>query len=108
MGVTGDNEIRAVLQAVNQGIDTHLEACFVRERGDDYTHGQRKIGELVLCSCLDCVVSPESMPVLLRRLYELEGTYEEMDAAISLADGILTVLGINQFGDFVGREALGL
>jgi hypothetical protein len=31
-----------------------------------------------------------------------------MDAAMSLADAILMTLGFDEFGRFVGREALGL
>ena len=110
MSVTGDDEIRAVVQAVNQGIDGHLEACFCPDRGDRYGNGQRKAGKLVLCNSLDCVVSPESLPVLLRRLCESEfgGDTDLQSAATSLADDILTVLGFNAYGEFVGRESLGL
>ena len=28
MSLTGKDEIHAVIEAVNQGIDSHLEACF--------------------------------------------------------------------------------
>ena len=73
MSLTGNAEIRAVIQAANQGIDSHLEACFCRELGDRYEFGERKAGKLVLCRTLECTVSPESLPVLLRRLFELQG-----------------------------------
>lgn len=49
------------MKAVNQGIDSHLEACFVPERGDKFQDDGAK---------LICLISPESMPVLIRRLLE--------------------------------------
>jgi hypothetical protein len=103
MSLTDQDEIKAIIAAVNQGIDAYLEACFCPDRGDRYEGGERKAGRLVLCRTLECVVSPESLPVLLRRLCELDG-----EAGISLASDILMVLGINEYGKFVGREALGL
>jgi hypothetical protein len=103
MSLTDEDEIRAVIDAVNQGIDAHLEACSCPDRGDRFDGGQRKAGKLVVCHTLECVVSPESLPVLLRRLCELDD-----EAGMRLASDILTVLGINEYGKFVGREALGL
>jgi hypothetical protein len=84
-------DAETVQRAVNQGIDSCLEACFVPDRGDsfDYVGGK-------LC----CYVSVESLPVLLRRLCE---DFED-DNASCLADSILTVLGFNEYGQFVGRE----
>ncbi len=85
-----------VEQAVNQGIDAHLEGCFVPDRGDCFQwRGHR----------LECIVSVESLPTLLRRLYEIE---DEDSEAARLADDILQTLGINEYGRLVGREALGL
>jgi hypothetical protein len=85
-----------VEEAVNQGIDAHLEACFVPDRGDRFEwNGHR----------LECVVSEESLSTLLRRLFEIE---DEDGEAARLADDILGTLGINEYGRFVGREALGL
>ena len=103
MSLTGKDETRAVISAVNQGIDSHLEACYCPERGDQYEGGERKAGKLTLCRTLECCVSVESFPVLVRRLFE-----SEHDAAVSLARDILTTLGFDEFGCFVGREALGL
>ena len=103
MSLTGKDEILAVIEAVNQGIDSHLEACFRLERGDQYEGGERKAGKLTLCRTLECHVSIESFPVLLRRLFE-----SGSDAASSLARDILTTLGFDEFGRFGGREALGL
>lgn len=103
MSVTEPEEIQAVIDAVNQGIDGHLEACFCPDRGDQYEGGSRKAGKLVLCHTLECSVSPKSLPVLLRRLCELDDS-----AGMRLASDILTVLGFNDYGEFVGREALGL
>jgi hypothetical protein len=110
MSLTDTDEIRAVVEAVNEGIDPYLEACFCPERGDRYEGGKRKAGKLVLCRTLECVVSPASLPVLLRRLCEseLDGDTEVQSAGMQLAADILTVLGIDESGEFVGREAVGL
>jgi hypothetical protein len=107
MSLTDTDEIKAVIGAVNQGIDSHLEACFCPSRGDRYDGGQRKAGKLVLCHSLDCSISPESLPTLLRRLSESDLGDTEVDGAgMRLADDILMVLGINEYGIFAGREAL--
>lgn len=108
MSLTDTTEIRAVVEAVNQGIDAHLEACYCPDRGDRYEGGERKAGKLVLCRSLDCTVSPESLPVLLRRLFELDTTDDVVDAAMSLGGDILMTLGFDEYGQFVGREAVGL
>ena len=110
MSLTDDEEIKAVIEAVNEGIDAHLEACFCPERGDRYGAGQRKAGKLVLCQTLECVISPESLPVLLRRLCELDLGADSavQEAGNRLATDIMYCLGINEYGNFVGREVLGL
>ena len=103
MSLTDYRRNPAVIEAVNQGIDSHLEACYCPDLGDRYEGGERKAGKLVLCRSLDCVVSHESLPVLLRRLFELED-----ESGTRLASDILTVLEINEYGKFVGREAVGM
>ena len=109
MSLTDTGEIRAVVKAVNQGIDSHLEACFCPERGDRFEVGKRTAGNRILCQTLECCVSRESLPVLLRRLYELDTDDEHVaDAAMSLASDILLTLGFDECGHFVGRETLGL
>lgn len=110
MSLTDTDEIKMVIAAVNEGIDGHLEACYCPERGDRYEGGQRRAGKLVLCRTLECSISPQSLPVLLRRLCESElgGDTEVQSAGMQLAADILLVLGINETGDFVGREAVGL
>jgi len=90
-------DAREVIEAVNRHpIDAHLEACFCPDRGDRYeeirANGRRR---------LSCSVSPESLPVLLRRLFE-------NDSCSSLGSSILTTLGFDEFGEQVGRESLGL
>ena len=97
-----------MIEAVNEGIDSHLEACYCPDRGDRYEGGKRKAGKLVLCRTLECSISPESLPVLLRRLCEsdLGGDPEVQAEGNRLASDILMVLGINEYGEFVGREAL--
>lgn len=102
MSLTDTDEIRAVVAAVNQGIDSHLEACFCPQRGDKFYGGKRKAGRLTLCRTLECVVSPESLPVLLRRLCE------GAEAGMTLAGDILMTLGFDEYGHLVGREAVGL
>ena len=108
MSLTDMDEIRAVIEAVNEGIDSHLEACFCPDRGDRYGGGERRAGKLVLCRTLECVVSPESLPVLLRRLCESElgGDPDVQAEGNRLASDILMVLGISESGKFVGKEAL--
>ncbi len=108
MSLTDEDEIRAVIAAVNEGIDAHLEACYCPDRGDRYGGGNRKAGKLVLCRTLECVVSVESLPVLLRRLCESElgGDPEVQAEGNRLASDILSVLGISEYGELVGREML--
>lgn len=109
MSLTDTDEIKAVIAAVNEGIDSHLEACFCPDRGDRYEGGKRRAGKLVLCRTLECSVSPESLPVLLRRLCESDlGATDAESAGMRLAGDILMVLGFNEYGKFVGREAIGL
>jgi hypothetical protein len=103
MSLTDQDEIRAVINAVNERIDAHLEACYCPDRGDRYEGGKRKAGKLVLCRTLECIVSVESLPVLLRRLGE-----SDAEAGNQLASDILMVLGIDEYGELVGREAMGL
>ena len=103
MSVTSRSDIKAVMAAVNQGIDSHLEACYCPERGDKFEAGQRKVGERVVCLTLDCVVSSQSLPVLLRRLFESGN-----EDAERLASDMLLNIGFDESGKFVGREALGL
>lgn len=86
MSLTDTAEIKAVVEAVNIGIDSHLEACYCPGRGDRYEGGKRMAGKLVLCHTLECQVSPESLPVLLRRLYELDADDRIVDAGMSLGD----------------------
>lgn len=102
MSLTSAEEIAAVIAAVNQGIDAHLEACNCPERGDSFEPGQRttRSGKVVT-STMECSVSTESLPVLLRRLFE-------DDPCSSLASSMLVCLGFNDSGEFVGREAMGL
>jgi len=78
------SEGKIVEQAVNAGIDAHLEACFCPHRGDSYQWESGK---------LRCVVSVESFPTLLRRLYEME--QDECRARL-LADVMLRILGLSR------------
>ena len=103
MSLTDDEEIRAVIEVVNIGIDAHLTACNCPGRGDSYEHGDRSItatsnsaywkaGEkLALARTLECNVSAESLPVLLRRMDESEN-----EEAWSLRGAILSTLDIEE------------
>ncbi len=69
-----------IIKAVNQGIDAHLEACYVPQRGDRY-----------VCSDtgLQCRISRHSLPALVRRLLE-----EGDDLGMQLASSICSTLDI--------------
>jgi hypothetical protein len=93
MEIADPAEIDAVSDAVNKSqIDSHLEACFCRSRGDKYDWVENKIGGKVVQRRLHCTVSKESFPTLLRRLAELADAGDP--AAESLLTDILTVLEI--------------
>ena len=98
-----------VQKAVNIGIDSHLEACFVPDRGDSYKEGRREINGKLITRTLECEVSPESLPVLLRRLYELdyEGECEGCsgDSPPSIASDILSTIGIGEDGKLTLEES---
>ena len=89
MVLRGDDRTH-VITAVNQGIDSHLEACNVAGR-DFY---EVKNGGPISGTELHCRVSPESLPVLLRRLAYI------CDEAHLLASDILESLGIEDGDPF--------
>lgn len=101
MTIRSNVEWRVIANCVNQGIDSHLEA--ITDSSFDASTGE-------------CSVSPQDLCVLLRRLGDYDFTEEdetdpdndEWSKAISLQSSILTVLGFNDYGKYVGREALGL
>ena len=93
-------EWAAIAQCVNEGIDSHLEA--ICDPSDVFDNG-------------NCSVTPHSLCVLLRRMgdTEFQATEEHIadelwDAATSLQSSIFTVLGIDESGNYIGREAMGL
>ena len=70
MDLVGE-DAKAVQAVVNQGIDSHLESCYVPDRGDSYEFRRDPgIRGQVRGTSLKCSVSPESLPVLIRRLME--------------------------------------
>lgn len=82
---------QAVIAAVNQGIDAHLEACFVPARGDRFQlQTPAGIRGRISGPRLECRVSPQSLPVLIRRLLE-----SGEDEAESLAASICHTLEID-------------
>ncbi len=101
MTIRCDVEWTAIAQCVNRGIDVYLEACFIKGT-DIFDNGY-------------CEFSPQSLCVLLRRLEDTEfkatdehSAEDLWDAATSLQSSILMVLGIDDYGQYVGREAMGL
>ncbi|MCP4166020.1 MAG: hypothetical protein GY759_09030 [Chloroflexi bacterium] len=102
-------DAKALVHAVNMGIDSHLEACSMPDRGDSYVNNDRMIGDKVVARAIDCVVSPESLPVLLRRLFEdMPDEYDEdndslFDLGSNLGESILYTLGFRDCGHFHGR-----
>ena len=108
MVMRGD-DAAVLAQAILVGIDSHLEACFVKERGDQclsqqVAHIATLNDEKVIatfCSrpnYLKLVFSAKSLPVLLRRLFEMEyGRDADLqDVARQLADGILETIGLGE------------
>lgn len=93
-------DIEAVIRAVNQGIDSRLQVCSIQ--GKDTYEVTRRADPLKQ-KILKCNVSPDSLPVLLRRLFE-----QADEASEQLADDILMTLGFDNRGQLVGREAVGL
>jgi hypothetical protein len=93
-------EWATIAQCINQGIDSHLEA--VCDPQDVFDNGS-------------CSVTPHSLCVLLRRMGDTEfqdsdchSAGDIWDAATSLQSSIFTVLGIDEYGEYIGREAMGL
>lgn len=89
MSLAGE-DVQKVITAVNQAIDSHLEACFVPDRGDSFrSQTPQGIQGRVCGPRLACQVSPLSLPVLVRRLMESGD-----GAAESLASDICQTLNI--------------
>lgn len=88
MTIRSEQEWEWITAAVNEGIDSHLEAITERSTFDSTT------GE--------CLVHPEELHVMLRRLLESgwNQTEEQIqgrdDSAHSLRSGILTTLDIEE------------
>ena len=94
MSIRCQDEWAVIAKCVNVGIDSYLEAII--DAQEEFDNGE-------------CRVTPSNLCVLLRRLSEISfDTDEEWDTATSLQDSILTVLGFDDTGKYVGREALGL
>jgi len=88
-------EKKMIAKAINVGIDSRLQACFVPDRGDKIsTENGRMAVEF----------SIESFPVFLRRLFEMVGLNDTDDTGTDLGSGCLEVLGFNDTGKFVGRK----
>ena len=70
MSLVGEDQ-PTVINAVNQGIDSHLEACYVPARGDSFRlQIPSGIRGRISGPRLECRVSAQSLPVLIRRLME--------------------------------------
>lgn len=69
-------DFRSIAKAINEGIDSHLEAIeFTESIGE---HGKSKL-----------TIASQSVPVLVRRLMESDD-----ENSLSLASGICSTLGI--------------
>src|SRR6266481_4083983 len=89
MSLVGEDQ-QPVIAAVNQGIDSRLEACFVPARGDCFKFQTPEgIRGRISGTRLECKVSPRSLPVLIRRLMESGN-----EAAEALASSICQTLDI--------------
>ena len=83
-------DCRSFVACVNQGIDSHLEACFVPARGDRFqVVSESRIGRRITSRSLNASLSAESLAVLVRRLLE-----SDSPEANSLASAICASLGI--------------
>lgn len=94
MELVDQAEADAVAEAVNQGIDAHLEVCNSPECGDSYEVGDRKVGDTIVTRFLGCSVSAESAPTLFRRMKELGDRGNE--AAEDLLTSILYSMGFRE------------
>ena len=101
MELVGEDE-QALVNAVNQGIDSRLEACNCPSRGDKFEHVHTFLGgtngakKIILVTKLHCTLSTESLPTLLRRLMESEDEHGE-----NLATAILDTLGFETDSEMV-------
>jgi hypothetical protein len=89
MTLTGE-DTAAIQDAISLGIDGRLQACYVPSRGDKYEWGPHD-------SCnttLQIAVSGESMPILLRRLFE-----GKRECGYQLAKDIMDDLGLDDYGN---------
>lgn len=94
MAIRCKDEWTVIAACVNVGIDSHLEAIVNADK--EFDNGS-------------CSVTPHNLCILLRRLSETDfGDDHLWDAAHSLQSSILTVLGFDDAGKYVGRETLGL
>ena len=82
MMIRSDVEWKAIAKCVNEGIDSHLEAITERSTLNS------SIGE--------CVIHPEELHVLLRRMIETEGEFDPFGEVMSLRTDILCTLGIEE------------
>jgi hypothetical protein len=72
----GSDDMKSLIKAVNQGIDSHLEAVFFKQ--SDGTHGRIKF-----------TFEAKSLPILVRRLMEADDDESQM-----LGSDIFGTLGI--------------
>ena len=94
MTIRCKDEWTVIAACVNVGIDSHLEA--IVKADTEFDNGS-------------CSVHPHNLCILLRRLSETDfGDDDLFVIAHSLQSSILTVLGFDDAGKYVGREALGL
>jgi len=89
MRLVGEDQ-PTVIAAINQGINPHLEACYVPAGADRFRlQTPPGIRGRISGPRLECRVSPQSLPVLIRRLMESGDNQAE-----SLASSICQTLEI--------------
>jgi len=97
-------QANALAEAINIGIDARLQAVSVTDK-----IVAKMVGDKVLANELQLEITPDTLPVLIRRLFDGQGMDDEtFDAAHTLGGDIMNSLGFDDTGKFVGREALGL
>ena len=106
MSLTDTDEIKAIIAAVDGGIDSHLEACYCPDRGDRYEGGKRRAGNSPFVRPSNALSVSESLPTLLRRLCEsdLGGDPDVEAEGNRLASDVLMVLGSTNTASLLGEK----
>jgi len=94
MQLVDPDEIEVLVEVVNQGIDSHLEAVTTKE---SHKYVDVKAGDKVICKKLEFIPDKAGMKCLIRRLIEYINTSQDdikSEAAYMLTSSILESLQI--------------